>query len=222
VLPAWQLLSPEERTRQAAFRQEIDRRQYLLAHTMKRIALSRALGVPAGALRFAADARGKPHLTTPARPIGFSLSHGGAAAAVAVAMTSELGVDIEALDRPVRPETMQAVMGDAEGAAIRALPAPRRVEAALRLWTAREAVMKALGLGLAMSRTAVAFRLTPSGPEVARVDPGIGPAGAWHLLARDVAGGRVLACAVRHDGPVVWHVSSLDDALAGIADWRGA
>lgn len=214
------LLDPQERARQAAFRHDADRQVYLLAHAMKRVALSRVLGTKPEALTFVYDPSGKPSLTGSAQTVGFSLSHGWGAAAVAIAATTQIGVDIEALNRPFRVQALMTVMSDAERDALRAMASSLAAEAALRLWTAREALMKALGLGLTMPREAVVLHLTERGPELACIAAEYGPRGVWHLVARDVAPRHVMACAVRHDGPVLWHVSSLDGSLAAVAALR--
>ena len=207
------LLSPVERARYAGFQRQADRSQFLLAHTMKRLALAKLSGVPARSLEFVADKRGKPHLSGPLGTLAFSMSHGGAAAAVAVASATMIGIDIESCDRHIRQEALLAVMAEQEQVDVAALAKADRGRQIMRLWTAREAMMKALGLGLAMPRSAITFALSDAGPVIAAVDASLGPARDWHLVVRNVSGARILACIVKHRGPVIWHFSSLDDTL---------
>ena len=74
-------LSPEERARAARFRTAALRADYAFAHDFLRRVLERYLGCEPAAVEMAVDARGKPHLAC--GELWFSLSHSGAAAAVA-------------------------------------------------------------------------------------------------------------------------------------------
>jgi 4'-phosphopantetheinyl transferase len=87
--------------------------------------LGERLGVPAAELRFRRGERGKPELV--GEDLAFNLSHSNGLALIGVASAGAIGVDLER----VRP--------------------PRRTEPLLRRWTAKEAVVKAFGLGLALS-----------------------------------------------------------------------
>jgi 4'-phosphopantetheinyl transferase len=85
---------------------------------------------------------GKPSL--PEGPC-FSLSHSGDLAVLAVDV-SPVGADTEPADRPWRPETARRVLTAAEQRHL----AGRGAEEFPRLWTRKEAVMKACGRGLAL------------------------------------------------------------------------
>jgi 4'-phosphopantetheinyl transferase len=69
---------------------------------------------------------------------------------------AKIGVDVE-LATPLAPAWN--VLHDAEKAALAALPDERQGEAFLRLWTAKEAYFKALGLGLRREPSDVEIRL---------------------------------------------------------------
>jgi 4'-phosphopantetheinyl transferase len=123
--------------RAARFVREADRRRCLASHA----ALRRALG---GSGRWVEGAHGKPALAEP--PPHFNLSRRDGWAAIAVSNTHEIGVDLEAL-RPI---------DDAgELAALHFTPREREGVADstdfLRVWTRKEACMKATGLGLALA-----------------------------------------------------------------------
>jgi 4'-phosphopantetheinyl transferase len=103
----------------------------LLAHA------ARALGYPAfdaGQLEF--PARGKPRW--PGGP-EFSISHAGGYVACAAARGARVGIDLEVRGR-VRPEVLRRVASAAELARF-----GRHADGATRLWTRKEAVVKAEG-----------------------------------------------------------------------------
>lgn len=157
-------LNSVERDRAQSFYFEEDRQAYVAAHALLRHSLSAVLeGDPAG-WRFAANAFGKPHLADP--PPGcdlrFNLSHSRSRVAVALALGAEVGVDVEALDRatPLDPGIADACFAPDEATALRAIEneALRR-ERFLRLWTLKEACIKATGYGL--SQPLNAFSINP-------------------------------------------------------------
>ena len=70
--------------------------------------------------------------------------------------------------------------------------APARVsDAFLRLWTAKEAVLKALGEGIRFGLDRVVFRLDGDDTHPAVFDPAAGPIADWRLLRHDDAAGFV-------------------------------
>jgi 4'-phosphopantetheinyl transferase len=123
--------------RAARFVREADRRRYLASHA----ALRRALG---GSGRWIEGAHGKPVLAEPTPH--FNLSRRDGWAAIAVSSTHEIGVDLETL-RPIDDAR--------ELAALHFTPREREgvtdAPSFLRVWTRKEACMKATGLGLALA-----------------------------------------------------------------------
>lgn len=85
---------------------------------------------------------GKPRLAS--GPF-FSLSHTAHLIAVAVSEAHEVGVDVEVI-RPHATGFAERYFSDAEQAAVSAAPAPE--SELIRIWTAKEAEGKRLGMGL--------------------------------------------------------------------------
>jgi 4'-phosphopantetheinyl transferase len=144
ALPA--ILTEEERQRAARFRQQADRTRFICGRAALRLLLAEHLGVPAPAFRFALTPKGKPYLE--GRPIDFNLAHSGEFVAVALSADT-VGVDVERIGRPADP------LGFARGRF--AADEVRRVEEAAntavefaRIWTAKEAVIKAEGTGVGL------------------------------------------------------------------------
>lgn len=155
------LLDDEERERAARFRVEAARRRFVTGHVMLRRVLSAVTGVEPGRLCFAFGAHGKPRLLD-GGPY-FNLAHSGDAVVLSVA-DDEVGVDVEELrplattDRLARRICTPRELGD-----LLALGPSPRGGALLRLWTAKEAVLKALGSGIRGSMRSIEVSLDANG-----------------------------------------------------------
>lgn len=145
---AQDLLGPRERDRAARFHFERDRTTYVLAHAAWRPLLGRCLGIDAAEVPLHFAGSGQPRL--PGTGWATSLSHSGTQVLLAASRTAALGVDIERV--PFAPR-LQALAGEIcapeEHEFLRSLPEPAREQALLQLWTRKEALLKAAGLGLA-------------------------------------------------------------------------
>jgi len=142
------VLSPDERARAARYRFETPRREYVNTRGALRSLLNAYTGVPADALRFTYGAQGKPTL---AGNVHFNVSHAGGLALIAIAKIP-IGVDIEPLANGSNWELIaNQFLSMAERSAIRKRSHSERPGAFLRLWTRREAYVKAHGTGLAGS-----------------------------------------------------------------------
>lgn len=142
------ILSPAERDRAARFVRGEDRRRYAKSHALLRLVLASELGVAPSELGLAADRFGKPELRGRPVPVGFSLSHSGRMALVAVAPRA-VGIDIEEIRAHVEIDAViERYFTPGEAAELRALPPEARIPAFYRCWTFKEAYLKALGKGL--------------------------------------------------------------------------
>ena len=141
------LLSPAESDRAARLRDFRDRQTYVFAHAALRLLLARALGAQPKA-EFATGAHGKPRLGPGGEAVHFSLSYRRGMVALAVG-DAPLGIDIEV----VRPGIDMLGIGQRffTGEESSFLEAPPRADIAARffgLWTRKEALIKAAGLGI--------------------------------------------------------------------------
>lgn len=140
-------LAPEERERADRFRMDHLTTRFVAGRGALRDILGRYLGTAPAALRFTAGPYGKPALDPPRLP--FNLSNSGDLALLAVAGAGDIGVDLEET-RPV-PEAVQIaerMFSAAEQRALIALPQEEREAAFLRIWTRKEAFIKAQGGGV--------------------------------------------------------------------------
>lgn len=143
--------------------------------------------------------RGKPYAPALAG-IDFNLSHARDHALIAVTRRQPLGVDLERIDRKLDAHDLaRRFFSKHEADALAALPESRRATAFLRLWTCKEAVLKALGAGISFGLDRVAFDLDPSGQPTALADiaPEAGEAAGWHVSLLEPTPGFL--------GALAWH-----------------
>jgi 4'-phosphopantetheinyl transferase len=164
--------------------------------------LGRYLQSHPGQVRFVYNACGKPDLGRELRSrLKFNLSHSTDRVLIAVALDSEVGVDLEC----IRPHSgcadiAQRFFSAAELDQLDACPSELYVEAFLNCWTMKEAYVKACGEGLAipLNSFSVPFStppaLTPLKNHVASQD--MLPDRRWCLYSLRPAPGYVGALAI--------------------------
>ncbi len=136
--------------RAARFHFERDRRRYLAARYALRQVLASTLSLEPGAIRLAEDANGKPCLAgAAARACHFNLSHSGGLALIALSRAAPVGVDLELVGGKEPDEGLLAsCLSAAERTQWPAIAPAARPRAFLDLWTRKEAMLKAVGIGL--------------------------------------------------------------------------
>lgn len=120
----------------------------LLGHAALRTVLSRYTQIPPRQITFRYGPHGKPSIDHDG--LEFNLSHSGSMGLVAVMRRTAVGIDIEEInERHAADAIATRFFSEAEQAAYRAFPAEERQAAFFRCWSRKEAVIKALGEGLA-------------------------------------------------------------------------
>lgn len=166
-------LTEAEQNRARRFAVQHARRTYVVAHALLHVALAQA-GVTARA--FAENDQGKPCL--PNHRLRFNLSHTEGLVAVALSRGAEIGVDVEyQRDMPDRDGVARSVFRAEEIAGMQASAAP--VARFFQLWTAKEAVMKATGLGFSLPPKDIG--LSGPGPVLTALPSDHGAPGDWWL-----------------------------------------
>jgi 4'-phosphopantetheinyl transferase len=152
-------LSQAELERAERFRFPHLRRRFIVARARLRQVLGAQLGVAPRALELAQGADGKPQLA--GGELHFSVSHCDEVALIGVSPV-KIGVDIEAL-RPVAEADAIAeqVFSPRERDRYAMLAPLDRPLAFLRCWTRKEALVKAVGGGLAAARARADTELAP-------------------------------------------------------------
>lgn len=152
------LLGPAERERLRRLRSERAAASFARTRAAARRALGALLGVPAAEVVLGREEcpgcgdpqHGPPRLARPEVPLAISLSRTAGRGLLAVGAGARVGVDVEAV-RGVRTDALaQVVLTPRERAAVHRVPPGRkRDRLLLRAWTRKEAVVKAVGTGLA-------------------------------------------------------------------------
>jgi 4'-phosphopantetheinyl transferase len=143
-------LSPGERRRASRFKFDLDRRRYLSHRGALRWVLSEYLSVEPGQVRFDRDRRGKPCLAGESGAgLQFSVSHSGSLGLYALRRGIPVGVDVERTAPGFEwVDVASTAFSQRELDQVKALPDDQGLEAFFAIWTRKEAVAKAVGLGL--------------------------------------------------------------------------
>lgn len=138
------LLDPEELARAGRFRLATDRARYILGHGLLRVLLGHQISCSPGELVLGRGEFGKPFIE--GHPVHFNLSDTKDAVLVAIS-PYPIGADVETMNRNTdhervaghyfTPQEVESISEAADG--------KRRF---LELWTRKEAVLKACGVGL--------------------------------------------------------------------------
>lgn len=142
------------------------------------------LGDPAAPL--ARDPSGRPRLLAPHQDHDTGWSHSGDCLLLALGRGVVLGVDLERLrPRPRALDLARRYFAPAETERLLALAPEQREPAFLRLWCAKEAVLKAHGRGLAFGLHRLEFGPRDGADDaplhLLASDPELGAATEWHL-----------------------------------------
>ncbi|MGW2964266.1 4'-phosphopantetheinyl transferase family protein [Streptomyces sp. NPDC001220] len=207
--------------------------RYAAAHTAMRRVLAGYLGVPPRDVVFgrrpcprcAHPGHGRPRIDWPPTDLDFSLSRSGPHWLLAVAAGQRVGVDLES-SRPLDVDgASRFVMSASELAHVRAArDDTARRHAFFRCWTRKEAVVKAVGVGIATDLTGVDTQPAEDDPVLVTCAEGTGP-GTWLVQDLPVTEGvfAALARGTGRAGPVVVrHYSGTTDGWADTAHTREA
>ncbi|MDF9431311.1 4'-phosphopantetheinyl transferase superfamily protein [Cupriavidus gilardii] len=150
------VLSPPEVARLRAYRRGADRARFAAVRGALRRLLGALLDLAPWEVPLEADPRGKPILPRAIHDApGFNVSHSGGVGLIAIATDpaiASLGVDIEQC-RPVEPLALAAsAFAPDEQTMLHGCHPALRLDRFYALWTAREALTKAAGTGIADAR----------------------------------------------------------------------
>jgi 4'-phosphopantetheinyl transferase len=164
VLPVdFSILTDSEKTIAERFRFEDDRNRYITSRKALRNLLAKYLSVNPSDIHIIAEKGQKPYVKSPDTTIRFNISHSGEWVVIALAQ-NELGIDIEKIDSAFDYSNLLTEhFSVAERQFISSAESP--ISAFYFLWTRKEALTKAEGLGLRekLSEVSVLGRSSVSG-----------------------------------------------------------
>jgi 4'-phosphopantetheinyl transferase len=180
VAGLWRSLSSDERERAQRFHRESDRHRFTVRRGRLRALLAGYLDAKPAEIVLVLDDHGKPWLRSPDFTwLRFNVSHSAGVVVFAVARGREVGVDVEQV-RPDFPvdEVARRFLSPRQQDTLAASAQQDRVDVFYRLWTRKEALLKALGVGLG------------------GVQPPTDDVGNWSLATFDAGAGYFAAVAV--------------------------
>lgn len=144
--------------------------------------LADQFGIAPEAFAIDRDGHGRPRLGAPHAGSDVSWSHSGEGLLIALGEGVQLGVDAERLrPRPRALELARRFFTPAEAEWLQARPGATREADFVRLWCAKEAILKAHGRGIAFGLHRLALAVGDAGLRLVAVDPALGQAGDWSL-----------------------------------------
>jgi 4'-phosphopantetheinyl transferase len=145
------VLSPPERERAGQFRIEQHRKRFVVGRGVLRTLLGRSLQTDPHGLEFDYGQHGKPFLAGAFAGSGlhFNLAHSQDLALIALTLAGPVGIDVEQVRLPADADQLMARFFSAEeSSAFTPLPEDQKPAAFFRLWTRKEARLKATGEGI--------------------------------------------------------------------------
>ncbi|MBI3153479.1 MAG: 4'-phosphopantetheinyl transferase superfamily protein [Chloroflexi bacterium] len=198
------LLSPDETARANRFYFERDRHRYIFGRGILRILLSSYLGKEASRITFLYGQHGKPAIEA---PLHFNLAHSNDWAVFVFVRDSEIGIDIEHI-RPLQDadDFARQFFTTNESAWINSLPHDQKWNGFYKLWTCKEAYLKANGSGLTvpLNQAEISFSKNDTA-KLTSIGGDVKEASKWRLeLFKPVEGYQAALAIERYDGPVTF------------------
>ncbi len=165
------LLSDSELVRAARFAFERDRSAFITTRAALRRLLGAECAVEPEALELAKDSFGRPYLAGAARTavpdLDFNVTHSGGRAAIALSRIGRIGIDLESHDRLHSLRELEPmVMGSRERLMLASLSGDEHARAFLGCWTRKEAIVKAIGVGIRYPLPTIDIPTVPQGEAV--------------------------------------------------------
>lgn len=201
------VLNDVENAQAARFVRTEDGERYHAAHLLKRHLLGRASGLSPQDLHFDRQSGGKPFLLGEER-LDFNLSHGGDWVIAGLSWSGRIGVDVEA-ERPA--EFWREIAGS--------FLSPAELAVAdgddfLKIWTAKEAGLKAHGAGFAIMPNAIT--VADGGDGFSLAIEAMKLCGVWQRLDET----HMLAIAASNGLPQIAVCRNTDDLQAALGSIR--
>jgi len=181
--------------------------RFVADHGSLRLLLSAYLETDPRKLSLVTNRYGKPRLESESCRLRFNMSHSGELTMIAVCLDAEIGIDVEAV-RPI-PEWADIAVSQfstGENQSIHAEAPAHRMEAFFRCWTRKEALIKAVGMGLSVpldSFTVSTSLAQP--PALLHCSWDTDAISRWSLMHLEPAPGYVGAVAVENSGWAALH-----------------
>lgn len=192
------LLNSDERERAARLISPRHQQRFITAHGILRKLLSRYLNTTPEIIEFSHGQHRKPSLQPPS--LQFNISHSDNLAVYAFTRTGEIGVDIEKIQVDQKLDVAERFFSPSEILALTSQAATEQAATFYRLWSRKEAIIKANGRGLSQPLASFSVAATDTVETLVLED------GKWTLypLAADPDYAGAIASALPVDHITIW------------------
>ncbi|MCP1119383.1 4'-phosphopantetheinyl transferase family protein [Robbsia andropogonis] len=145
------MLTASERARAAAYHQAVDRTRFVVARGTLRALLGSRLGIKAGDVRLHVGMHGRLALCDSENRLSFNVSHSGGYALIAMSDARQVGIDVEWCDPALDWRSLVDLVCTQQERSVLCSPAKSAAwqrERFFQCWTAKEALLKTLGVGI--------------------------------------------------------------------------
>jgi 4'-phosphopantetheinyl transferase len=144
-------LSPDETERVARFRFPIHKQRFIAFRYLLRQILSLYVKTLPQEIQFAYTPYKKPYLLNPSHsPFQFNLAHSDDMAIYAITLNYDVGIDIEKMRPTYNQLVAQRFFNEKENHLLMQLPTKEKMAGFYRVWSRKEALIKAVGKGLSL------------------------------------------------------------------------
>jgi 4'-phosphopantetheinyl transferase len=159
------LLNDKEKARADRFHFEKDRYRFSQFRGFLRFILGQYLQKAPHGIALEENPQGKPFLSSQrTTSLYFNLTHSEGLALFALSRVGDLGVDVEKIKNPYHGEELaEQNFSPQEAAYLNSVPPDKKAETFFRLWTLKEAYLKALGLGFSGGLDTFSVKINESG-----------------------------------------------------------
>lgn len=149
ALHYWRILNKEERQRASKFVASHHRNRFIATRANLRLLIGKYLYQSPDAIELQYATYQKPFL--PNSELHFNLSHSSDLAVFAFCLVADIGIDIEEIKSNYNEEIAKRYFSPIENQTLFKLPKAEQIDAFYRLWSRKEAFLKATGKGLTQS-----------------------------------------------------------------------
>lgn len=142
------LLNSDERKQAERFHNNIHKKRYIAAHSTLRQILSFYVNILPQQIFFSRTEYNKPYLEN--SRLQFNMSHSHDIAVYAISLDNMIGVDIEEIKTKYTPEIVKRYFSQQENSQFNQLSDEEKLISFYRIWARKEALIKAIGKGLAI------------------------------------------------------------------------
>lgn len=206
------LLSVDEQAQAQRFVFDKDSQHFIVARGSLRQILSYYVDTPPEGIVFHYGEHGKPYLSSKLadHPLQFNFSHSGNVALCVVTKEQQVGIDVEYICKGIEFEQIaKRFFSSRESETLAKLPVAERKQAFFRIWTRKEAFIKAIGAGLSFPLNDFEVSLNPTEAQLVHIKGDIQEADKWQVEDIVLTENYVGAVAIKKK-PVKWRFLTVD------------